>query len=240
MICARSGSIARRRASRTAARTLLRNKSALATAATKPSKPRMLSTPGEVVAERHQAPFATNLVEAADQEVAVVGAAFERAEGMLDNPRSAAHQVGSALHARAVTFETSSCSQRQMVRVTAFGERQRPFRSAGTRTKKLARTVPVTLSVRAKAELGYALLDGTLDAPVFAEPVMMAGYGRRRLRHGVGLGGTSKNFAEANARGVGLVAPACPIRNAPIWRFAPTCPTVLPQRRDDLIFANVI
>jgi triphosphatase len=40
--------------------------------------------------------------------------------------------------------------------------------------KKLARTVPVTLSVRAKAELGYALLDGTLDAPVFAEPVMMA------------------------------------------------------------------
>jgi inorganic triphosphatase YgiF len=50
--------------------------------------------------------------------------------------------------------------------------------------KKLARTVPVTLSVRAKAELGYALLDGTLDAPVFAEPVMMAGYGRRRLRHG--------------------------------------------------------
>jgi triphosphatase len=35
--------------------------------------------------------------------------------------------------------------------------------------KKLARTVPVTLSVRAKAELGYALLDGTLDAPVFAD-----------------------------------------------------------------------
>jgi inorganic triphosphatase YgiF len=40
--------------------------------------------------------------------------------------------------------------------------------------KKLARTAPVTLSVRAKAELGYALLDGALDAPVFAEPIMMA------------------------------------------------------------------
>jgi CHAD domain-containing protein len=40
--------------------------------------------------------------------------------------------------------------------------------------KKLARSVPVTLSVRAKAELGYALLDGALDAPVFAEPVVMA------------------------------------------------------------------
>ncbi len=40
--------------------------------------------------------------------------------------------------------------------------------------KKLARSVPVTLSVRAKAELGYALLDGTLNAPLFAEPVVMA------------------------------------------------------------------
>ena len=40
--------------------------------------------------------------------------------------------------------------------------------------RKLAHTVPLTLSVRAKAEFGYALLDGALDAPVFAEPVMMA------------------------------------------------------------------
>ncbi len=39
--------------------------------------------------------------------------------------------------------------------------------------KKLARTIPVTLSVRAKAELGYALLDGALDAPVFSKPIMM-------------------------------------------------------------------
>jgi triphosphatase len=40
--------------------------------------------------------------------------------------------------------------------------------------RRLARSVPVTLSVRAKAELGYALLGGALDAPVFAEPVGMA------------------------------------------------------------------
>jgi triphosphatase len=40
--------------------------------------------------------------------------------------------------------------------------------------KKLARSVPVTLSVRPKAELGYALLDGALDTPAFVEPVMMA------------------------------------------------------------------
>ena len=40
--------------------------------------------------------------------------------------------------------------------------------------KKLARTAPVMLSVRAKAELGYGLLNGALNAPVFAEPVMMA------------------------------------------------------------------
>src|SRR5258708_3079764 len=37
----------------------------------------------EVVTERHQAPFAANLVEAAHQEVAIAGAAFESAEGML-------------------------------------------------------------------------------------------------------------------------------------------------------------
>ncbi|TYL96590.1 CHAD domain-containing protein [Bradyrhizobium rifense] len=40
--------------------------------------------------------------------------------------------------------------------------------------KKLMRITPFTLSVRSKAELGYALLEGPLDAPVFAEPVMMA------------------------------------------------------------------
>ncbi|MET3969115.1 CYTH and CHAD domain-containing protein [Bradyrhizobium sp. S3.9.1] len=40
--------------------------------------------------------------------------------------------------------------------------------------RKLAQIAPVTLSVRAKAELGYALLDGALNAPVFAEPVMIA------------------------------------------------------------------
>ncbi len=40
--------------------------------------------------------------------------------------------------------------------------------------KKLARSVPVTVSVRAKAERGYALLDRALDSPVFAEPVVMA------------------------------------------------------------------
>ena len=40
--------------------------------------------------------------------------------------------------------------------------------------KRLANAVPVTLSVRAKAELGYALLDGTLNAAAYAEPVIMA------------------------------------------------------------------
>ncbi|MBR0698195.1 inorganic triphosphatase [Bradyrhizobium lablabi] len=40
--------------------------------------------------------------------------------------------------------------------------------------RKLARTAPVALSVRAKAELGYALLDGALDAPIFAGPVMVS------------------------------------------------------------------
>ncbi|KRR23258.1 hypothetical protein CQ13_27605 [Bradyrhizobium retamae] len=38
---------------------------------------------GEVVAERHQAPFAAHLIEAANEEVAVSGAALDRAEGVL-------------------------------------------------------------------------------------------------------------------------------------------------------------
>jgi len=62
---------------------------------------------GEVVAERHQAPFAANLVETANQEVPVAGAAFERPEGMLDNGGTAAHQficVGT-LHPGAMTFD---------------------------------------------------------------------------------------------------------------------------------------
>jgi len=40
--------------------------------------------------------------------------------------------------------------------------------------RKLARNIPVTLGVRAKAEWGYALLDGTIDAPVPAAPVTIA------------------------------------------------------------------
>src|SRR6516225_5368176 len=39
---------------------------------------------GEIVAERHQAPFAANLVEAANEEVPIAGAAFDGAEGVLD------------------------------------------------------------------------------------------------------------------------------------------------------------
>src|SRR5690349_15796735 len=60
---------------------------------------------GEVVAERHQAPFAADLVEAANEEVAIAGAAFERAEGMLDDGGTTAHQVACAFDPRAMTFE---------------------------------------------------------------------------------------------------------------------------------------
>jgi triphosphatase len=40
--------------------------------------------------------------------------------------------------------------------------------------RKLAREVPVTLGVRAKADWGYALLEGTLNAPMYAEAVALA------------------------------------------------------------------
>src|SRR5262249_42273638 len=60
---------------------------------------------GEVVAQRHQAPFAANLVEAADQEVPVTSPAFERAEGMLGEFGAAAHLCRGVLHAGAMPFE---------------------------------------------------------------------------------------------------------------------------------------
>ena len=37
--------------------------------------------------------------------------------------------------------------------------------------RRIAGSVPVGLSVRSKSELGYALLDGALQAPMFSEPV---------------------------------------------------------------------
>src|ERR1700686_4477497 len=62
---------------------------------------------GEVVAERHQAPFAANLVEAADEEVLIAGAAFERPEGGLDDGGAAPHQFARAFacHPLAMTVE---------------------------------------------------------------------------------------------------------------------------------------
>src|ERR1035438_2512373 len=62
---------------------------------------------GEVVAERHQAPFAAYLVEAADEEVLIAGAAFERPEGMLDDGGAATHQLACvfACHPGAMTVQ---------------------------------------------------------------------------------------------------------------------------------------
>ena|ERR1700687_835007 len=60
---------------------------------------------GEIVAERHQAPFAANLVEAANQKVSIAGAAFEGAEWMLDKRGTTSHQFVCALHPSAMTFE---------------------------------------------------------------------------------------------------------------------------------------
>ena len=53
---------------------------------------------GEVVAQRHQAPFAAHLVEAADEEVAVAGAAFERTEGVIGEFGAAVHPSLGVLH----------------------------------------------------------------------------------------------------------------------------------------------
>jgi inorganic triphosphatase YgiF len=51
-----------------------------------------------------------------------------------------------------------------------YGDR----RDAARLAKKLARSVPITLSVGSKAERGYALLEGALDVPVFSERVAIA------------------------------------------------------------------
>src|SRR5215472_17119697 len=62
--------------------------------------------PAEVVAERHQAPFAADLGEAAHQEVTVAGAACESAERVFGQRLAAAHHVfASDVHARAVPLD---------------------------------------------------------------------------------------------------------------------------------------
>src|SRR6266404_1843692 len=61
---------------------------------------------GKVVAERHQAPFAADLVEPADQEVAIAGPAFERAERMLCQRLAPSHHaLAASLHARPVPLD---------------------------------------------------------------------------------------------------------------------------------------
>src|ERR1700755_2495522 len=49
----------------------------------------------EVVAERHQAPLAAHLVEAANKEVPISGSTFEGAEGMLCQSGTGEHHGGS-------------------------------------------------------------------------------------------------------------------------------------------------
>jgi hypothetical protein len=60
---------------------------------------------GEVVAKRHQALFAADLVEPANEEVAVSGVALDRAKGMRDDAGTAAHQFVCTLHPRPMTIE---------------------------------------------------------------------------------------------------------------------------------------
>jgi hypothetical protein len=60
---------------------------------------------GEVVAQGHQTPFAAHLFEAAQQEVPITGAAFERAERMFRKRPAATHQRIGLRHARAVPVD---------------------------------------------------------------------------------------------------------------------------------------
>src|SRR5690348_13678178 len=59
----------------------------------------------EVVTKRHQAPLAPHLLETADEKVAVTGAAFEGAKGVLCQFSSAAHLCFGIFHSRPVPFE---------------------------------------------------------------------------------------------------------------------------------------
>lgn len=73
----------------------------------KPLESEDIENAGKVVAKRHQAPFAADLVEATEKKVSITRAAFERSERMLDNGGTAAHQFFCfcALHPRPMTFE---------------------------------------------------------------------------------------------------------------------------------------
>jgi hypothetical protein len=60
---------------------------------------------GKVVGERHEAPLAAHLVEASQQEVAVAGAAFERAERVFSQAGTAAHHPSGGLHPLPMAIE---------------------------------------------------------------------------------------------------------------------------------------
>src|ERR1700730_15819948 len=61
--------------------------------------------PAKVVTECHQTPLAAHLVEASDQEVAVAGSAFQRAEGMFDQAGALTHPRAGMLHPHPMTVD---------------------------------------------------------------------------------------------------------------------------------------
>jgi hypothetical protein len=70
----------------------------------------------EVVAERHQAPFAAGLVEATNKEVPVAGAAFDGLERMLEIAKRRRIKSSARCILARCRSRTSSCSERAMVR----------------------------------------------------------------------------------------------------------------------------
>src|SRR4051812_46356439 len=61
--------------------------------------------PRKIVAQGHEVPLAAHLGEAAHEEVAIAGATFERAEGVLGQTCAPAHHVGGILHSHAVPLK---------------------------------------------------------------------------------------------------------------------------------------
>ena len=68
-------------------------------------KAKNVENASEVIAERHQAPFTANLVEASNQKVPIARAAFDCPKRMLDDGGSASHQFVCALHPCTMSFE---------------------------------------------------------------------------------------------------------------------------------------
>jgi hypothetical protein len=148
---------------------------------------------GEVVGERHQAPFAADLVEAAHQEMAVAGAAFEGAERMLGEAGATAHQRAGILHPLSMAFENvfvlpaMDGARRQLVGDAALAQRAGVARRFAAHVTNLDPAAGVAFAARRRRQQRTARTAVGVRAGIVGEVVVAEAALRRETPRPHGL-----------------------------------------------------